>query len=118
MIPNALAPIIVIATLGMGYMIVGEASLSYLGLGRGRRLAIVGSMLASGRNMQVAPWVAAFPGAAIIITVLGFNMLGDALRDVLDPRLRGVSREFLRSGRGEQREGWTGWRSTSSSRAS
>lgn len=92
MIPNALAPIIVIATLGMGYMIVGEASLSYLGLGAQPPTASWGSMLASGRNyMQVAPWVAAFPGAAIIITVLGFNMLGDALRDVLDPRLRGVS---------------------------
>ena len=92
MIPNALAPIIVIATLGMGYMIVGEASLSYLGLGAQPPTASWGSMLASGRNyMQVAPWVAAFPGVAIIVTVLGFNMLGDALRDVLDPRLRGAT---------------------------
>ena len=86
---NCLAPLIVAITLNIGGMITALAGLSFLGLGVQPPTSDWGSMLASGRQyINVAPHVAAFPGLAIFFTVLGFNLLGDGLRDALDPRLR------------------------------
>ena len=89
-LPNIMAPIIIIATLGLGTIILAEAGLSFLGFGVPEPTASWGRMLSiDGRRwMQTAPWIAIFPGIAITLAVFGFNMLGDALRDVLDPRLR------------------------------
>src|SRR5207249_1384757 len=80
------------ASIGLGGVILAESSLSFLGLGVPPPRPSWGAMLAgSGRSfMQRAPWMAIFPGLAISLAVFGFNMLGDALRDVLDPRLRGT----------------------------
>ncbi|GAC1641554.1 MAG: ABC transporter permease [Chloroflexota bacterium] len=87
-LPNVLAPIMVMATLTVGLAIVETAGLSFLGLGAQPPAADWGAMLADGRSyMLSAPWIATFPGLAILITVLGFNLLGDGLRDVLNPRL-------------------------------
>jgi peptide/nickel transport system permease protein len=89
-LPNVLSPIIVMATLTVGFMIVETAGLSFLGLGASPPTPEWGSMLATGRSfMLTAPWIATFPGLAILITVIGFNLIGDGLRDLLDPRLRG-----------------------------
>jgi len=86
---NCLAPLIVAITLNIGGMITALAGLSFLGLGVQPPTSDWGSMLASSRQyINVAPHVAAFPGLAIFFTVLGFNLLGDGLRDALDPRLR------------------------------
>jgi len=86
---NCLAPLIVAVTLNVGGMITALAGLSFLGLGVQPPTSDWGSMLASSRQyINVAPHVAAFPGVAIFLTVLGFNLLGDGLRDALDPRLR------------------------------
>ena len=86
---NCLAPLIVAITLNVGGMITALAGLSFLGLGVQPPTSDWGSMLASSRQyMNVAPHVAALPGLAIFLTVLGFNLLGDGLRDALDPRLR------------------------------
>lgn len=88
--PNIFAPILVLISVNMGGVIVAEASLSFLGLGPPTLISWGGMLSAEGRQfMQVAPWMAIYPGAAIMVTVLAFNLLGDALRDVLDPRLRG-----------------------------
>lgn len=85
---NAWAPALVLATLGMGTAIVTEASLSFLGLGAQPPDISWGRMLSIGREaIRVAPHVTLYPGIAIMITVLGFNLLGDGLRDVFDPRL-------------------------------
>jgi len=85
---NAWAPALVIATLGMGTAIVAEASLSFLGLGTQPPQVSWGRMLSTGREaIRSAPHVTLFPGLAITITVLGFSMLGDGLRDVFDRRL-------------------------------
>jgi len=91
-LPNIAATIIILATIGLGGVILAESSLSFLGLGVPPPQPSWGAMLAgSGRSyMQRAPWMAIFPGAAISLAVFGFNMLGDALRDILDPRLRGT----------------------------
>ncbi len=88
-LPNVFAPIIVIASVTLGGAIIAEASLSFLGLGP-PTIVSWGNMLSSeGRAyMERAPWIAIFPGLAIMITVLSFNLLGDSLRDILDPRLR------------------------------
>lgn len=87
--PNALAPLLVIATLGLGNAILAEAALSFLGLGIQPPQASWGSMLSFGMQfMRDAPYLSFFPGLAIFVTVLGFNLLGDGLRDALDPRLR------------------------------
>jgi len=88
-IPNVLAPVIVAATLGIGDTIVLEAGLSFLGLGVQPPTPSWGTMVADGRNFLLgAWWLATFPGLAIVLTVLSFNLVGDGLRDALDPRLR------------------------------
>jgi peptide/nickel transport system permease protein len=90
-LPNVMATIVVIATIGLGGVILAESALSFLGFGIPPPHPSWGSMLSgSGRTyMYNAPWIAIWPGVAISLVVFGFNMLGDALRDVLDPRLRG-----------------------------
>lgn len=88
-IPNTLAPLIVAATLGIGDTIVLEAGLSFLGLGVQPPTSSWGTMVADGRdNLLGAWWISTFPGLAIVLTVLAFNLAGDGLRDALDPRLR------------------------------
>lgn len=90
-LPNVMAPIIIIATISLGFAILAESALSFLGLGVPPPYPSWGEMLSgSGRSyMHKAPWMATWPGVAISLAVFGFNMLGDALRDLLDPRLRG-----------------------------
>ncbi|MCC7272100.1 MAG: ABC transporter permease [Alphaproteobacteria bacterium] len=89
LLPNMLGPIIVIATLGMGGAILAEASLSFLGLGIRPPFPSWGSMLSEARDqITTAPWLSVFPGVAIFLTVLGLNLLGDGLRDILDPQSR------------------------------
>jgi peptide/nickel transport system permease protein len=89
LIPNALAPVIVAATLGIGNTIVLEAGLSFLGLGVQPPTPSWGTMVDAGRgNLLDAWWLSTFPGLAIVFTVLSFNLVGDGLRDALDPRLR------------------------------
>jgi peptide/nickel transport system permease protein len=90
-LPNIMAPIIVVATNALGAVILIEATLSFLGFGVPPPYPSWGEMLSgSGRSyMYKAPWMAVWPGVAISLAVFGFNMLGDALRDLLDPRLRG-----------------------------
>jgi len=88
-LPNILAPLIVLATLSLSLAILAEAGLSFLGLGTQPPDAAWGLMLSQGRKfMELSPGLAIFPGLAIMITVLAFNFLGDGLRDALDPRLR------------------------------
>jgi peptide/nickel transport system permease protein len=91
-LPNVAATIIVLATIGLGAFILAESALSFLGFGVPPPYPSWGGMLSgSGRAFFLdAPWIAIYPGLAISLAVFGFNMLGDALRDVLDPRLRGV----------------------------
>ncbi len=86
-LPNVTAPIIVQATLTVATAIIAEASLSFLGLGQQPPAASWGSMLNVAKNfLSQAPWMAMWPGAAIFLVVIGFNLLGDGLRDALDPR--------------------------------
>lgn len=88
-LPNAITPLIVQATLGIGAAILETAALSFLGLGAQPPTAEWGSMLSAERNqLFTAPHLVFFPGLAIMLNVLGFNLLGDGLRDALDPRLR------------------------------
>ena len=88
-LPNVFPTIIVVGTLRIANMIIAEASLTFLGLGVQPGIPTWGSMLADGRSyLTSAWWVATFPGLAIMFTVLGINLLGDWLRDVLDPRLK------------------------------
>jgi peptide/nickel transport system permease protein len=88
-LPNALTPIIVVATLELAFMIIYESALSFLGLGVQPPTPTWGWMLADGRNyIATAWWLATFPGLAIMLTVLAVNLLGDWLRDTLDPRLK------------------------------
>jgi peptide/nickel transport system permease protein len=92
-LPNIMAPVIVMATLGMAHVILAAAALSFLGLGAQPPTPEWGSMLNSGRAfMRTAPHLTIFPGLAIMVTVLAFNFLGDGLRDALDPRLKRVAR--------------------------
>lgn len=89
LLPNVMAPVIVAATLGIGNTIVLEAGLSFLGFGIQPPTASWGTLVADGRqNLIGAWWVATFPGLAIVLTVLAFNLVGDGLRDALDPRMR------------------------------
>lgn len=88
-LPNALSPLIVEASLRLAFAILSEASLSYLGLGPQPPAPSWGQMIADGRQLlETSPWISIGPGLAITLTVLGFNLLGDGLRDTLDPRLR------------------------------
>jgi peptide/nickel transport system permease protein len=90
-VPNILAPVIIMATLMMGDAILIEATLSFLGMGAQPPTPSWGSILAGGRTyLALAPWVTIFPGIAIMLAVLGFNLLGDGLRDALDPRLKNL----------------------------
>ena len=88
-LPNCLAPVIVQSTLSIASAILEAAGLSFLGLGAQPPTPEWGAMLSEGRSaLQIAPWVVAFPGIAIMITVVGFNLLGDGLRDALDPKMK------------------------------
>jgi len=88
-LPNCLSPLIVQFTLGIGLAILVEAGLSFLGLGVRPPTPAWGSMLSTGRQfINLAPWLTTFPGLAIFLAVLGFNLMGDGLREALDPRLR------------------------------
>jgi dipeptide transport system permease protein len=88
-LPNCLAPLIVQATLGFSTAILEAAALGFLGLGAQPPTAEWGTMLAGARQfLQRAWWVVTFPGLAILVTVLGFNLMGDGLRDALDPKLK------------------------------
>ena len=88
-LPNATAPIVIQASLSVAFAILAEASLSFLGLGIQPPGASWGSMINAGRGyLQQAPWIVFGPGAALFVTVVGLNFVGDALRDALDPRLR------------------------------
>jgi ABC-type dipeptide/oligopeptide/nickel transport system permease subunit len=91
LLPNVSAPLIVLATVGMAQAILSASALSFLGLGAQPPLPEWGAMLAEGRTFLFdAPHVATFPGLAIVLAMLGFNLLGDGLRDTLDPRLKGM----------------------------
>ncbi len=86
-LPNAVAPIIVSATLGVGGAILTESALSFLGIGVQPPTPSWGNMLTEGKdNLEIAWWLSVYPGLAILITVLGYNLLGEGLRDALDPR--------------------------------
>ena len=88
-LPNAMAPIVVQASLSVAFAILAEASLSFLGLGIQPPAASWGSMINAGRGyLQQAPWIVFAPGAALFVTVVGLNFVGDAVREALDPRLR------------------------------
>jgi peptide/nickel transport system permease protein len=88
-LPNVVAPLIVTATLGLGTAILSSAALSFLGLGSQPPTPEWGRMLSEGRDyLREAWWISTFPGLAIMLTVLAMNLLGDGLRDVLDPRLQ------------------------------
>jgi peptide/nickel transport system permease protein len=89
-VPNALAPVIVYCSLAIGGTIVLEATLSFLGLGVPPPTSTWGTLVDDGREpLRAAPWIATFPGLAIVAAVMSFNLLGDGLRDALDPKLRG-----------------------------
>jgi len=95
-LPNIMAPIITIATLGLGFAILSEATLSFLGHGIPPPFPSWGGMLTTTGQQYLhrAPWLAIFPGLMIILVVFGINVLGDGLRDLLDPRLKGKSGRF------------------------
>jgi len=89
-LPNTLAPIIVQVSLALSWSLLTEAALSFLGLGTRPPQPSWGVMLSESRGIaEIAPWLLIYPGIAIMLSVLGFNLLGDGLRDALDPRLRG-----------------------------
>jgi peptide/nickel transport system permease protein len=88
-LPNILHSVFVLATLRMGFLIIMEASLSFLGLGLPAKIPAWGTMVAAGRDyLLVAWWVSTLPGVAILILVLSINLFGEGLRDILDPRLK------------------------------
>lgn len=88
-LPNALAPVLITATLGVAGAILVESSLSFLGLGVQPPVASWGNMLMEGKAViETAPWLSMYPGLAILVTVLGYNLLGESLRDLFDPQLR------------------------------
>jgi len=88
-LPNCMAPLIVQVTVNLAYAILAEASLSFLGLGAPPPAPSWGNILSDARNFMLdAPWMTVFPGIAISLAVLGFNLFGDGLRDVLDPRMK------------------------------
>jgi peptide/nickel transport system permease protein len=86
---NLVAPLTVQVTLALAWALLTEAGLSFLGLGTQPPASSLGLMLSDSRNlMEQAPWLLAFPAVAIMLSILGFNLLGDALRDILDPKTR------------------------------
>ena len=88
-LPNCMAPLIVLITVNLAYAILAEAALSFLGLGAPPPAPSWGNILSDARNFMLdAPWMTIFPGIAITLAVFGFNLFGDALRDILDPRLK------------------------------
>ncbi len=88
-VPNVISPFIVQGTIGFSQAILIEASLSYLGLGAQPPTPSWGNMLSEGRTyLETAPWISVFPGIAIMLAVLAFNLMGDGLRDILDPKTR------------------------------
>ncbi|MCS7206609.1 MAG: ABC transporter permease [Dehalococcoidia bacterium] len=90
-VPNVTAPYLILVSVNIGYAIVVEASLSFLGVGVPPDEPSWGGMVTAGAKvLERAPWIALFPGAAISLTVFGFNLFGDAVRDYFDPRLRGA----------------------------
>jgi peptide/nickel transport system permease protein len=93
--PNCIAPYIIVSSIALGWAIVVEASLSFLGVGIPPNIPSWGGMLsgATQQHVAVAPWLGIFPGLALSITAFGINLLGDALRDALDPRLRGSEQQ-------------------------
>jgi peptide/nickel transport system permease protein len=90
LMPNVMAPFLIVLTAQLGSVILTEASLSFLGLGTAEPTPSWGLMLSGGAPMyaEKAPWLAVFPGLAISLAVFGFNLFGDSLRDALDPKLR------------------------------
>ena len=91
LLPNVITPIVVMASAGIGYVILAAAGLSFLGLGAEPPAPVWGAMLNYGKAyLQTAPHLTIFPGLAIMITVLAFNFLGDGLRDQLDPRMKNL----------------------------
>jgi ABC-type dipeptide/oligopeptide/nickel transport system permease subunit len=92
MVPNCMAPYIVFATANLGFAVVVEAALSFLGVGTPPDVPSWGGMLAitGQKYVEVSPWLVLFPSLAVSLAVFGFNLLGDALRDALDPRLKGL----------------------------
>jgi peptide/nickel transport system permease protein len=90
MLPNVVAPFLILLSAFVGQAILAEASLSYLGLGVQEPVAAWGLMLQGGAEeyATTAPWIAVFPGLAIVMTVLGISLFGDALRDAIDPKMR------------------------------
>ena len=93
-LPNCLSPVIVQASFVFAAAVLTEAALSFLGVGVPPYIPSWGNILAEGRlYLQQAPWLVLYPGAAIMLTIFGLNLLGDGLRDLLDPRLRGVAAE-------------------------
>jgi peptide/nickel transport system permease protein len=87
-LPNCLGPLLVQLTFVFAYAVLAEAALSFLGMGPPPPTPTWGNIIAEGRDyLREAPWICLFPGAAISLTVLGLNLLGDGLRDVLDPRM-------------------------------
>jgi peptide/nickel transport system permease protein len=99
LLPNVISPVIVAATLAVGNVIALEAGLSYLGVGAQAPTASWGSIFFDGIDSFADNWwVALFPGIAIVVTVLSFNVLGDALRDVLDPRQLHLARPLPEEG--------------------
>lgn len=88
-LPNAMAPVLITATLGIAGAILIESGLSFLGLGVQPPTASWGNMLMDGKiAIEIAPWLSIYPGLAILVTVLGYNLLGESMRDILDPRLQ------------------------------
>ena len=91
-LPNCLSPVIVQGTFIFAAAVLGEAALSFLGVGVPPQVPSWGNVLAEGRlYVQQAPWLTLFPGAAIMTCILGLNLFGDGLRDLLDPKLRGIA---------------------------
>jgi peptide/nickel transport system permease protein len=89
-LPNSLAPILVQASFDMGGAILSAAGLSFIGFGAQPPTPEWGVMISEGRKfISTQPWLSLFPGLAILLTVTAFNLIGDGLRDTLDPRLRG-----------------------------
>jgi peptide/nickel transport system permease protein len=89
MLPNALAPVMVSATLGVAGAILTESALSFLGLGVQPPTPSWGNILTAGKdNIEIAWWLSLFPGLAILLTVMSYNLLGEGIREAIDPRLK------------------------------